>query len=370
LSEASANLKRFYHPELDALRFVAFFLVFLHHAFSLSADVYSRLGLSPAVATAMVRIIDAGRVGVDLFFVLSSYLITTLLLRERRIRGDFRLSAFYARRALRIWPLYFAVIAFCELALRFVLPGENFPIRYVAAFSLFSGNWAMIAWGLPTSAAAILWSVSIEEQFYILWPLALRRLHGVRVGVAGLVLVLVAMMVRHAIASSTPSVVHLWYNTFARLDTIGAGILLAYFFSDRAPELHPVARISMGVAAAMAILISRVIQLPEEVQFSIATLSCAAVLVAVLFPSGQCPAPLRLPWLLYLGKISYGLYALHMIGIYAMARMMHPHGALSGVLRLGAMFAITLAAAAISYQFLEKPFLTLKERLAVVKRES
>src|SRR5262249_1274037 len=139
----------------------------------------------------VARLVGGGRVGLDLFFVLSSYLITSILLRERSVHGEFRTGAFYARRALRIWPLYFATIGFCYCVLRFALPGEILPLKYVVAFAFFSGNWAMIAWGVPHSGAAVLWSVSIEEQFYLLWPLALRRLQGASVAIAGGILILV-----------------------------------------------------------------------------------------------------------------------------------------------------------------------------------
>src|SRR5215213_1703384 len=100
-----------YRPELDVLRFVAFLAVFMHHALPRDASLYIREGLSPTTTEWLLNAKEAGAFGVDLFFALSSYLITELLLREYASRGAFNISAFYVRRALRIWPLYFTFLA-------------------------------------------------------------------------------------------------------------------------------------------------------------------------------------------------------------------------------------------------------------------
>ena len=100
-------LPTFYRPELDGLRFIAFLSVFVGHAFSSEADFYVRHGLPPLVGRGIVAIITSGRSGVPLFFRLSSYLITELLIREDKARGQIDVRSFYFRRALRIWPLYF-----------------------------------------------------------------------------------------------------------------------------------------------------------------------------------------------------------------------------------------------------------------------
>ena len=98
----------FYHPELDILRFFAFFAVFLHHALPRQASFYIEAGVPAAVTQWILTAKHAGAFGVDLFFALSAFLITELLRREYEHRGTFGLGAFYVRRALRIWPLYFA----------------------------------------------------------------------------------------------------------------------------------------------------------------------------------------------------------------------------------------------------------------------
>src|SRR5690349_20349803 len=130
-----------------------------------------------------------GSWGVDLFFALSSYLITTLLLREREELGCLDIGSFYLRRALRIWPLYFVFLFGLLPLIRGYFPGDQMSGKYLVAFALFAGNWACTLWGYPHSIAGQLWSVSIEEQFYLTWPLVLRRYADHVVAVACFLLV-------------------------------------------------------------------------------------------------------------------------------------------------------------------------------------
>ena len=107
-----------------------------------------------------------------LFFLLSSYLITTLLLREFEQTGRLDLVAFYIRRALRIWPLYFVAVAVSIL----LLPHFGFqhiPVAHVVGMLTFTFNWSQAALGYARTPASLLWSVSVEEQFYFVWPLLL-----------------------------------------------------------------------------------------------------------------------------------------------------------------------------------------------------
>src|SRR5215218_7494330 len=134
--------RSFYHPELDLLRFVAFLAVFLHHALPRDSNVYIGAGLSPAVTQWLLTAKEAGAFGLDLFFALSAYLITELLLREHAERGKFSVSAFYIRRALRIWPLYFTFLAFTIFVVPTFFPAERFGLIYIVSFVFFLGNWA------------------------------------------------------------------------------------------------------------------------------------------------------------------------------------------------------------------------------------
>ena len=115
-----------------------------------------------------------GAFGVDLFFVLSSFLITELLLREKSLLGEVDVRSFYIRRVLRIWPLYFAFL-FLAAAMQWFVPGQHIGWRAAVGFSFLAGNWWIVFHGFPSSVIFPLWSVSIEEQFYLLWPAAVKR---------------------------------------------------------------------------------------------------------------------------------------------------------------------------------------------------
>src|SRR5215216_4278992 len=130
------NRHDFYHPELDVLRFVAFLGVFMHHALPRDARLYINHGLSPAATQWLLTAKEAGAFGLDLFFALSAYLITALLLREHGNRGSFSVSAFYIRRALRIWPLYFTFLALTVFVVPTILPEEEFGLMYIVSFGL------------------------------------------------------------------------------------------------------------------------------------------------------------------------------------------------------------------------------------------
>src|SRR5215211_7923373 len=203
----------FYHPELDVLRFVAFLAVFMHHALPRDASVYIRSGLSPAATEWLLAAKEGGAFGIDLFFALSSYLITELLLREYANRGSFSISAFYVRRALRIWPLYFTFLVATVFVIPTILPQESFGPVYIVSFALFVGNWVCATQGLPFSVASPLWSISIEEQFYIGWPLLLRwfginRIKQLAVGMLG-----VAVATRVLLAAFAVEHPGVWCNT-------------------------------------------------------------------------------------------------------------------------------------------------------------
>ena len=217
---------RFYRPELDVLRFFAFLGVFLFHAFPRVVSFYDANGVPRWLSKVIISVFTSGAYGVDLFFALSAYLITSLLLRERANTGTLDLRGFYLRRILRIWPLYLSFVAFAAL-FSLLTATQHLPLRYVAGYSLLAGNWIYVIYGLPASFAIPLWTVSIEEQFYLTWPLVFRRATlGRMLGIAVGVLV-TANVVRVALAVSGASLQAMEYNTFARLDPIALGILVA-----------------------------------------------------------------------------------------------------------------------------------------------
>ena len=361
MREPRSDATAFYRPELDALRCFAFLLVFVTHAVPASATVLSRLGPAAPWARAAV---EAGAFGVDLFFCLSAYLITELLLRERRSRGRLDVGAFYARRVLRIWPLYYAA-----LLLAVLLPGPEMPARHAVAFALLVGNWSAAAWGFPASWAAPLWSVSIEEQFYLAWPLVVARLDERRLALVALLLLAIASATRVILAAGGAAHPAVWTNTLARLDPIALGALLALVLRGRAPMLGLAARAALLVGGLIALVATRrwlaLDGWEALATYPVAGLASAALLVGVLGGDDRMPW-LRWRPLVWLGRISYGLYVVHRLAIDLAWQ-----GTLRGIVPAWAgpvvALALSVAIAAASYRWLESPFLRLKQRFTYVR---
>jgi peptidoglycan/LPS O-acetylase OafA/YrhL len=369
--------KRFYRPELDSLRFFAFLAVFLFHVTPRDAAVYSQYPLIPrSIVPWICGIAGGGAFGVDLFFALSAYLITGLLLREKEVHGHIDVKAFYARRILRIWPLYFSFIAIAAL-----IPiwdhTQKLPWPYVAGYLLLAGNWVYALRGLPASVAIPLWSISIEEQFYLFWPPILRRITRRKLVYVVIALLLLANLARLALVLAHASGAAIEYNTFARIDPIALGILAACLLGDRTPRFSFAMRSALAFAAVSTLAVIGIyghLNAPQSVAPVVGTLvgrplvalASGALLVAFIGASGPARI-LRSRGLVYLGKISYGLYVYHLAGVLIAEQILGTRsiGGHRGATLLG--FLLTVAFSAISYRWFESPFLRLKERFAIIR---
>src|SRR5712671_540459 len=250
----SGRMERFYRPELDVLRFFAFLGVFVFHAAPRAMDFYIAAGYPQWLSRLLIPMFGAGAYGVDLFFALSAYLITSLLLRERTTTGILDVRGFYLRRILRIWPLYLAFVAFAAIFAALV-PGQHLPMRYVVGYSLLAGNWIYVFYGLPASFATPLWTVSIEEQFYLVWPVALRKASVRAMAIIAIGILVIANGWRIWLAVSAAPVEKIEYNTFTRLDPIAFGILIA-LFGHKLPSFTRLQRVALlcgGVATWIAV---------------------------------------------------------------------------------------------------------------------
>jgi peptidoglycan/LPS O-acetylase OafA/YrhL len=360
--------RSFYRPELDVLRFFAFFAVFLFH-FSHPVDFYVEHGVPRFFATVVNALMQGGVFGVDLFFVLSAYLITELLLREKEEFGALDVKSFYMRRILRIWPLYFFYIGLALIPA--FNPNHVFTWRHAAAYLLLAGNWSVVAWGWPLhSIIGPLWTVSIEEQFYLLWPPIVRKLSRNSLVHAAITMLLISNVTRIVMIAIHGGQNSVWCNTFARLDPIVAGILVAAVLRGGIPRFSFPARLVMLLSGIVALALvanywkihepEKLEWIPTLVGFPVVALGSTLILLSVLGITTRLPRPL-----VYLGKISYGLYVYHALGNVLSNRLIPVHNAfLQLALRPTAALAITLLLASVSYAVLEKPFLKMKDRFA------
>jgi peptidoglycan/LPS O-acetylase OafA/YrhL len=361
LHHAQANIskERFYRPELDILRFLAFFLVFLHH----SQRMYF-----PGAALADVGAACAS--GVQVFFVLSSFLITELLLREKEKTGSVHLRFFYIRRILRIWPLYFFFIGGCLIVSKLT----HFTIFTTTQFLFFlflAGNWWSAFHGFIPRVVGPLWSISLEEQYYIVWPTIARFGRRVLWIASGLFLVASTIALWY-LGSAQAERYAIWCNSFVEFQFFALGAMLAMLLHKRTLAFSPVLRIVLALAA-FTIIVGDQISLhvilgpktgPIALIAAYALLSIGIVLLFLAF-FGMKVGSFAKP-LIYLGKISYGLYVFHDLSlriIYPLEQRFHFGGVLSVLFSL----AVCILLASLSYKFLEMPFLRLKEKFAFVR---
>ncbi len=369
----TGRAKPFYHPELDTVRFFLFCAVWGYHALPRDARQYSVHHVPAALASLITTAIQAGMCSLDVFFILSAFLITELLLRERESRGTVDLKAFYIRRILRIWPLYFVVLALAGLLSVFDR-SQVVGWDYTFSFLLFAGNWIMSLHAAPRAIIiAPLWSVSFEEQFYLFWPLVLRTASKKAIFLSAMALLPVAALARlilllleHERAAA------IWYNSFARLDSIAYGILLAVILHRRTLRLGRVARLALLIVGLSAWLaVGRYWPLADGpvptlvggmIGYPLMSLGGVAIFLSVLEAARQGAPFMGHPWLTYLGKITYGLYAYHYLGLrlsgYLMDDLPGPFGLALSL--LGALL-ITFLLAAASFKWLESPLLRLKQ---------
>ncbi len=247
------NKDRYYKPELDILRLVAFLFVFFTH----------RMDLAPIDAATNYwgyHISLVGVFGVPLFFFLSAFLITELLTKEQDQFGTINIKSFYIRRILRIWPLYFSFFFGIVFITHF---SKNFGFvttNNLLAYCFFYGNWYIIfhQW-LPCYPLNPLWSISVEEQFYLLLPLILYYLGKKGLKIFSVLSFIAAYftIVYYAL-HPTKGFSGEWTNSFVQFQFFGAGILVSIFCKGWQPKWNGSARVGVFMAGLACWLIASI----------------------------------------------------------------------------------------------------------------
>ncbi len=378
-TSASASA-RFYLPELDLLRFLACLTIFLQHAYQETPARYFP-AFHPDLIGRVVSILAwSGGYSVDLFFMLSALLITQLLLRERDATGGLDLRRFYARRILRIWPLYFGFLAVVVIV---GIWDAKFrvPANFLIFSALLSANIANALWGwTPTFVVSHLWTISVEEHFYLVWPLIVRRSHPRGVVRVALAMLAISFAARTLCWMLNAGGALVWTNTLTRLDPLALGILLGVWMRRKPYRPNAATRGGLLLVGLATILTVSAFCDPYWSPNSAATiffgypaaaLGCMAIVLAFSgLPLNRNRWPIRAG--IYLGKISYGLYIWQMMALVLVIQALDrplpfaPEWIDSSTFTAICAFALTVALAASSYRLLEKPFLRLKSRFAVI----
>jgi len=363
---------------LDGIRGLAVLQVVLGHThYMLTSDPF---GVTISRWSIVNRITQPGDLGLDIFFTLSGFLITSLLLRDYECRPSTAESAgsvfrrFYARRALRLLPALYVMLALDWLLVLW----EGFDIhrqwRTTYSAVLYIANWASV-WNVQETNGDLghLWSLAVEEQFYIVWPLALfaiwslRRRPWLQLGIIALAIAVIAQHRTTAYVNGL-SWLHAYIRTDMRIDSMLVGaffaILFRYIKVDR--TLAWVAG-TIGLAVIcwykfLAPLEGMFGYTPRDMYrfgFTRNAIMVGLCILAAMSSSWWINSVLSLKPLVVLGKYSYGLYLYHHIVFHAVMRHLAAH---SQSFRLAVGYGLSALLTFLSWKLVEKPCLTLKKR--------
>jgi len=340
--------------QLDSLRAIAVIFVLFAHWLSYP----------------MMNYLDLGKIGVNIFFILSGFLITTILLKNRQVESKIKtLKNFYIRRFLRIFPLYYSL-----LIILFILGFETvrktffWNIFYLTNILTFiNGTWSI--------SISHFWSLSMEEQFYLIWPCFILFI-PYRYLLRFIVLIIcISALTRIILYSFHFSYISIDTFPLCTMDFLGFGALLAYFkengilINRQSIVFNILAIISFFLYSLILFLIHKGFHnLFLDVLKNSLLMLCLGWIVfkASIGFTGIIGKILNYEPIVYIGKISYGLYLLHSfmpnILNYVLLKLGASNLEISKIPKTMIYFALLVIISSFSWFFYEKPFLKLKER--------
>jgi peptidoglycan/LPS O-acetylase OafA/YrhL len=348
-----------YRPELDGLRGVAVLSVMVFHS----------------------GLLIGGWLGVDVFFALSGFLITTLLLEEHDSTGRIHFGRFYLRRALRLLPALVTLVAVLAVVLLATTSREYriYLALYVAAVLFYFANWVEpfgipLAWGFGHT-----WSLAIEEQFYLIWPITLagllrfvrRRAAIAVIVVCGAVL---AFAYRMVLARRGVSHIRLFEGSDTHADSLLIGCSLAFFTSWSLLRGGRISRLMIkGLAGCslltLLVLFVRARYPVDYVEHGVSTVTalCTVMIIADVLSPHSLLAPVLRNWLLVrTGRVSYGLYLWHYPIFFALGIDAYRPMAKAWIIAAG--WVATIGISLVSFAAIERPALRWKARMVPVRR--
>ena len=380
--EASCESTDTYLPVIDGVRGIAILLVLWYHAPFLFRDLPTfSVQQSPWVVLGPFwRMSLGGWIGVDLFFVASGFLITSILIRVREEAGF--LLAFWGRRALRILPL-----AGLYLVALFILVRLDDPLNILPRFdawpwyAFYMGNIHISIYGWQPLAVMILWSLAIEEQFYLVWPFLVQMCNAGQILKWSIGCIVIAPIIRFLTLSMVdyPAT---YVFTFCRIDALAAGAAAAVLYSARDRREQMLASCRKLAAPAMAVItLTLLVPLSPSMPqtrpwffsvfgYSAIAVSFAILLMASLQAHGSIKDALTSRILTFLGKRCYGLYLWHVLAGGVAIVTIQPQWSIGFYSHLVLWLALLLMMASVTWLCFEEPILRLKRFLPYAGRQS
>jgi peptidoglycan/LPS O-acetylase OafA/YrhL len=377
-----------FFPNLDGLRFFSFLAVFLYHCY---LSFFSNLQTtSPGFYNTIQFLFRNGYLGVNFFFVLSGFLITYLLLTEKRLNGTIHVGKFYVRRILRIWPLYYlcVVIGFVLFPMIKQMSGESSiesanPLYY----ALFLANFDyMHTWPVKPDAIllSVLWSVAVEEQFYLTWPLMLKLIARRFYPLIFPFIILLVLVFRSFYTGNTEADHAVrYFHTFSLIGDMAVGGWFAYLLSyenrfHRFIVAMPALLIAGIYICTILIVLFKNYLFPCGIPVIFERLVIALFFGMIIADQNFSKHSLfkmgRFKTVTRLGIYTYALYCLHLLGMYGTVKLI-------GVMQLSLQSSVVATAASVaalliaivisycSYHLFEKWFLRLKDKFAFIVKQ-
>lgn len=369
------STQQVYFKNIDSLRFIAAYMIVLLHCYFGWKTYFGQ----PAILVSNSSVQSVNKIeavlnnfgfGVDIFFIISGFLITYLLLSENDKIGKVDVIKFYIRRAFRIWPLYFFMLLLAPLLSYFFLEQEP---GYFWHF-IFAGNFDIITQGAKSVATNHLWSICIEEHFYLICPLLIAFIPVKKLPAILLSIILISIVFRGctAIYVSNYGPI-LYHHTLSRVDVLAIGSLFGYLFYDKKIQFTHSLSIRLLIYSIFIFIFLNV-DYNECGSFFASTIKkyffvlCASYWIGnFLFNPNNNLSFDNNRTLNLFGKVSYGIYMFNPVIIFLYLELFEKYSFTNFPVFLGLVHISLAIATILSYRFFEQPFLALKEKFSVLK---
>lgn len=367
------NNNRPFFENLNGLRFTGALMVFVFHCFTLNRDIWGDF-FQNSLFKALYKIASKGHHGVGLFFVLSGFLITYLLLNEAKKAGKINVRHFFMRRILRIWPMYFLIVVFGFFIFPYLPHGQQ-TLHSLGYYATFLSNIDEIRVGLLDNLnfLTITWSVSIEEQFYLSWMLLMVLLPFFRKGrffpilFFGWIIVSIIFRILHEGDERT-----LYSHTFSAISDLAIGGLLAYSVQKHKIQrfvikLKKIWLIVFYVIGILLVLFSNQIFIGSLVGIERLLIAAffAFIILEQVFAKNSFYKIDKIPYFYSSGELTYGFYMFHCIFIYYWAIFFENFGLTDQlwqfIVYVLVVFVCTYSLAFLSAKYFERPILAWKK---------
>ncbi len=371
---------KIFFPNLDGLRFFSFFIVFLTHALSTDNPAIMQLSWYKLIK---VRMFSDGELGVSFFFVLSGFLISYLLIKEKELTNRIDVKSFYIRRILRIWPLYYFVILFGFLIFP-ALKAHFGQVPHETSNPLlcltFLNNFDRIYNGdADASVITIMWSVAIEEQFYLIWPVLFFLVPSKSYRYIFIAVMLISTLFRVFYIHKTT----IDYHTLGVISDMAIGGLGAYLILNSSSFFNGIKNLSKNSIFILYLSVIALIVFKQEI-FATTTMQIlkrlimAGIFIMVILEQNFAEKSLFKVgnWKIIssLGKYTYGLYCLHGIAVLATITILKKYSLLNEswqiwLLQLPIALLLSIFISWVSYTYFESWFLRLKSKFAYITKD-